>query len=791
MLYDFTINNVFEEILNGEIEFFYDSNKLEYDTINNTHPDFTQDTNGNWVYSVQINSIQPIRAIKDITNITFDLFPEMTGDINIRFKYSTDNISYNGTYLDITEQNLELLSNKYQLWIMFEITYIIEEEPTEDIILPISKIFITGTRNIDPIFEATTIAPGDLRVFTAQDTYKAFNITDYELFLASGNPDDLEIFFRFTQTQGRVWSNWVKLTAANLQRADIIRIKFIDFQFGFKNNGSTPIELYDLELIGDFQNVTGNYVKLGRYGLKTQCNPLANGDDCDGCDDNGNSTNNGGGSSCAPCSESFTPWNVDCGSLCNLNENVDNLNDMNLMLPLIERQQELNEYAEARSHWKFDYFYTDPDKKGIDMVLYENQLANVIMKRQMKVIVPDNQFPVDTISFSGFGLDLIVQFEVHILRSTFKKVFGVESKPRKGDYMYLCDTNLIYEVEQVIDRKDFMNASFFWRIILKKYEQKASRRFANTTDGQEAKDFTESIVKYTTLSDLFSDDNAVEIEKNNLEKQLHDNSEVNESQQSTDLFDGVYHLYEDFNKKLLRTQEQLWNASNNFSNFQYKIPHKTNNSKMVLYKYKDNSVDKIDNRAISMWCKFEDYEFNPAKYNNHEYLLLSNYDVDNELGYKLVLKRGVLELNINDKVYQLNVNLLNDMWYCFYIGINQEKEELEMSVYRRLSEDGRLLTNSNLIKEFGKTHKLDLFKFMHDESLYIGGMTISNNGTSNNAHLGNNNSYYMTNIVVWKEPIVKSKRSAILSQEKMKDGHLVIIADDAKKPIDLPFYGNI
>ena len=49
----------------------------------------------------------------------------------------------------------------------------------------------------------------------------------------------------------------------------------------------------------------------------------------------------------------------------------------------------------------------------------------------------------------------------------------------------------------------------------------------------------------------------------------------------------------------------------------------------------------------------------------------------------------------------------------------------------------------------------------------------------------------MTNIAIWREPVSKSKRSAVLNQSKFTDGHLILLADDAIKPLNLPFYGNI
>lgn len=765
MVSSFNSNNVFETELTAGWEFNYDDNIILISDF------ILNNITNKYEYNFELNYFNALQNIDIISNIDYTLHSTTNISIDLKFSYSLDNNIFT-SYMIINDTNLELIKDVKFLWIKVSVTLITETQPLENINLPISTIYISGTRYLDSIFDAETLLPGDLKVFTAQDTYKVFTTTSYKVFLKTGNESDLDIYFRYTQNQGRNWTEWLRLTDANLQRQQYIKVKFCDFQFGFRNKSTIPIKLYDLELIGDFQNVTGNYKLLNRFGLKTQCNPIVNEDGPCSCDDEIDNSN------CSPCSMGFTPWNNNLSNNCNFS-NITNINDVKLMGGIIETQQILNEYVEGKNNWPFEYFYTDPDKQGIDTILNENQLTNVIMKRVMKVMVPDNQFPTDQITFSGFGMDLILTFEVHILKSTFKKMFGVEARPRKNDYMYLCNTNLIYEVEQVLDKKDVMNASFYWRVILKKYEEKASRKFSKTQDGQEAKTFTDGIVKYTTLDNLFSDQNALERSEKNLELHNHTDN-ISKSQQATDLAKGNYTLYKSFNKKLKRENEEIWNASTLLSDVQYKISMKTKNDKMIIYDdyYKDNIVDNINNRAFSTWFKTEEY--NPL----YDHTLLSNYDYTNNLGYKINLFDGALSITINNHTYSAPVNIENNVWYAFYIGMNQAKEEIEISIYKRQSEMGRSLSNNKLLKIAGINTKLNLFTFNHNEEIFIGGVDIFN---INN----NKNSYYLTNIVLWKEPISKAKRSAVLNQKKYTDGHLILLVDDANEPLTMPFYGNI
>jgi hypothetical protein len=76
------------------------------------------------------------------------------------------------------------------------------------------------------------------------------------------------------------------LTVPNLQSLKFDTIKFCNFQFTFIKKNTNNVEIYDLELEGEFVNVTANYKTMAKFGLKTQCNPLiANVNDgcCDAC----------------------------------------------------------------------------------------------------------------------------------------------------------------------------------------------------------------------------------------------------------------------------------------------------------------------------------------------------------------------------------------------------------------------------------------------------------------------------------------------------------------------------
>lgn len=622
--------------------------------------------------------------------------------------------------------------------------------------LTLSHFEITGKRKIDEFFQSIEILNVPV-VLKNSDIYKVFKLTDYEVFLESGDIADLSIKIRYTQTQGRQWSQWFDLNNENLKQLKISKIKFCQFEFMFINSGQNLIKIYDVELIGEFTNVTAKYKTISRFGLKTQCNPLLN-ENADECTVN---------------SQSETPWNSDidnCGQ-CK-DKKVQSLNDRNIWTGMIKLQEKMNEYVNDRNSWSVTYLLTDADGKGIDHILHEQQIHNVIEMKDIKVIVPDNQFPVDNIMFDHLNFDLIQSFEVHILITHFKDTFGVEFRPGKRDVLYFCDTNQLWEVEQVFPHRGFMNASFYHRVLLKKYSDNKSRQFANTDQGQKAKDFTDVLAKHTSLDALFFGDNT-----NDIKQMTKDNNQVNNpSQQYTQ--NTITSVRNKIHSNVNIIDNEIWNASLMISDTQYELPLKSKGLKLIEYNYLDQSISIAENRAISALFKTSKYD--PT----HDYTILSNYDFTLSLGYKLTMFNGVLTFTWNQNNYSIPVAQLieDDVWYFFMINYDQQQKECEIAIYSRMSEDGIVL-NSSKLKLITKNKFIIIpEQIEHTESIFIGGVDTNN-------IVGNRNKWYLTNIRIYNQII--NNRHIVLNEKTVSDAHLTVLVDNAEKDINLPSYGNL
>ena len=120
-----------------------------------------------------------------------------------------------------------------------------------------------------------------------------------------------------------------------------------------------------------------------------------------------------------------------------------------------------------------NYFRTTADVRTKDVTLMEYSLHNVAAKDDIKILVPDNEFPEEAATFDIFGMEF-AEFEVHIVHEKFKAIFGSGVRPRARDYMYIPITNKMYEVNSVSIADEFNATRSYWRLKLTKYQDRSS-----------------------------------------------------------------------------------------------------------------------------------------------------------------------------------------------------------------------------------------------------------------------------------------------------------------------------
>jgi glycosyltransferase involved in cell wall biosynthesis len=150
------------------------------------------------------------------------------------------------------------------------------------------------------------------------------------------------------------------------------------------------------------------------------------------------------------------------------------------------------------------YFVTDPDKRGQDHTMHEYQLYNVVCEGNIKVSVDGNNFPDSQIVMNQFDLSLFESMSVHITKSQFKEIFGPQRRPSKEDFLYFCDVNRMFQVDHAQQFRNFNNSAVYYKLVLKKYTQKANVKAGN----QEINNKLQQLTKNSTINELFGIENA-------------------------------------------------------------------------------------------------------------------------------------------------------------------------------------------------------------------------------------------------------------------------------------------
>jgi hypothetical protein len=263
------------------------------------------------------------------------------------------------------------------------------------------------------------------------------------------------------------------------------------------------------------------------------------------------------------------------------------------------------------------YFKTEANSRTRDVVLKEYSIEKVIAKDNVKILIPDNQLPTRELQFNSMMLDMPVQFEVHIVKSDFQKVFGKDSHPDIHDYLYLANyVNKMYMIDSVSDPDDFGYAASYWRVSLVPYQEFSSVQFEDDNLLEE----TESIIFST---------------EGKFEEEIRDEfADVRKDNQLNDI--GDFGEGQDLLRKLLEPNlrintEYIYNKWTVVSKQHYNLSTIDRGMKVVKYHYND-SFSNNDERMITFW-------FRPKNVNNNvsDNILLKEIS-ESENGIKVGVK---------------------------------------------------------------------------------------------------------------------------------------------------------
>ena len=674
------------------------------------------------------------------------------------------------------------------------------------------------------------ITPDDpIQILNVGDVFKIFKINNFQVISTAKYGNTFDIKYRFSQDNRATWTKWEPLTKENISTAKWDKLRFVNIQYMFemKEGFVTPVKIYDVILYGDFQNVTANSMKLNMFGLKQNCINLYF---PSGTIDESMSGINEKLPTDAKSKDSTTQSKVKENSEYQLRMNwlTQGLScysnpDVNGK-SVIDDMEQYND-GNSSGHWnpydfgkivdwhnflagtindmlgfEVDYHRTDPDSNGIDKVIHEYQLHNIVDMKTIKVLVPENQFPDNQVVINQFNLDLFDTFKIHVLKEEFKKAFGVQFRPGQEDIIYFCQVNRMYIVKHAQVHKEIMNAGVYYDVVLEKYEKRAN--VLNRME--ESKQKIEELTRNTTINDLFG------FEAEEDMKQI-----ANKRQMKPKTFDFIREF---IHPRMVYVKKDIYNGNIKVIESMYFMEDVAAEEDAVRYVEKDNVVLKSDNRSFVFWVNFPNL-YDPNKSISRD--VIEAYDIPDDIifnlvdnmsesgqGYKICYQNDAIWFVLNDYIQKIPITLMTDIWYAIVINLDQRQRKFTTKVLRRntrvevvlynpttyerldldLEEDAtdieyemnvngfRAVDNNEIespevkstFVEMG-SYSADMDEpraFEHDEQVSIKGSRM-----------------YITNIRVLNDLIGDGQEQFLLNELIVRDAQNVIIADNAWKKI--------
>lgn len=776
----------------------------------------------NQIRDIKTFQITPTKSITSITNFS-DIVKGEDDEHYFKkfFSYSNERTGITHTGITYTEPapvtgiTREYCADEYLYLRLYY--YRIDTKVTTIPTLAINTIVITGTYDLLETDEITEV-PDEGYIFEPKNIYKIFKLTGYEIY--GLNTDNLILKYRFTQDGGRTYTPWEPLTTENISTIKLNSVRFAQVQYYVsKIDNNIDSKIYDIILLGDFQNINNYYLKTNRYGLREDCAekfPQWNGST--NADDTTNNQN-----ACLSGLTNYGTGNVynynrdyyTAGLSCYLNGNIiANLEEENNSA--VATSGNYDPYSQTEKitkwynflanstnkilGWTVDYHLTDPDGKGIDKYLHEYQLFNIINVQKIKIIVPENTFPDNQVQINEFMLDMMDTFQIIIMKDEFHKAFGIEKRPAQKDILYFCQANRFFRVRHAQVKRDVMYQGLYYNVVLEKYE-----KLANEQNLSEAsKNLIEPLTKDNTLDALFGFDNKQEeakIANKQLKPTTHD----------------VYRL--EINPTLSIVKKDIFNSlkGNKIADSYYNLSSLPIGISAVTYTADDNNLEVSENRSINLWFNFNN-KFDPNKIidedvfqsyyinNNNEFYFINNYDDSTLQGYKISYYKKQIILKINDYDYKLNVTgLTTNIWYGLTINIDNRQRKINIDLFKRNYKynitmfspnyQSVILSNNNTTGityytsiGYRPVKNTEINEKLVDTNLLNVGSTQFNNTPLNNFDIQKtitiiSSDIKLTNIRIFNDIIPEESRSNILLQKVVHDSNNLILADNANRQL--------
>ena len=400
------------------------------------------------------------------------------------------------------------------------------------------------------------------------------------------------------------------------------------------------------------------------------------------------------------------------------------------------------------------YFRVEPDQRSKDVVLMEYSLYNVKEQGEVKIIVPDNAMPTREFQYDIFGMG----FEVHITKGQMEKAFGTNIAPRPRDYMYVPVMNRMYEISSVSFADEFNQSMTYWRVMLKKYEERTSTLHDTDATGV-ALEATQDAL-YTGVEEVFGEEIKDEYRQSTKPEQY--------QTMFSEVGDGIR---ERIHNSLVISDKEIRNKWTIIAKNTYDLEAvKDLGIECLVYKkYSQLTADK--NMAFSAWFK---PNFTSA---SAEQTLFDGRV--GQKGFKLTVNSTHVKAYINDITmsYPFTVQPINGEWYGIIYNLNNTYSNTSANVYQ-LNPKSNTLTNMSISDTL-----INVMDQNFELSAQQGWVTTQKYSLMPGK-------LAMTNIRLYTKIIGKDQHTNMLQQYIVRDNRLTHIIDNAVPSIQLRKYNQ-
>jgi len=425
--------------------------------------------------------------------------------------------------------------------------------------------------------------------------------------------------------------------------------------------------------------------------------------------------------------------------------------------------KELTELSTSMWGHEVKYFSVAPDKRSRDVVLMEYSLYNVQAQGQVKIMVPDNAMPEQTFNFDIFGMGW-EDFEIHITKGQMEAAFGAGTPPRARDYLYFPLMNRMYEVASVSFADEFNMEMTYWRVMLRKYEERTSTIVGDDVTGQAIQ--TEMDGLTVGLEEVFGEELQAEY------------AQTSKPEQYQTVFSPVADGIRDrIHNSLTISDMEIRNKWTIVSKNHYDLSSiKDQGIEALVYK-KVSTLAADKNLAFTTW-------FQPNMTSNAGEQILFDGQLGNK-GLKLGLNKAInvsstsnIKAYINDQTYQFDfgTNLQNGQWYGLVFNLNNSFGQVASYVYKLNSASNRnpnMPIEQSLLEVMNVKHSINATGWVTDKQYSLIPGQIK-----------------QTNIRLFKKVIGLDQHRNMLQQYVVRDNQLADIIDNAIPSIQLRRYNQ-